>query len=191
MATFNDAIPSGSAHSHASRGWSILLGILLIAAGIFSILAPFFAGIAAGIFFGWLVLFAGVMHFFYAWSERGAGGVFWQILIGVAYVLAAIYMLIMPVAGVVALTLVLACYIAFEGILEFVLYANLRRHRGSGWFLVDGIVSLLLAGLIFAQWPSSSFWALGTLVGISLLFSGIARLTLPMRPHAAGLDPAL
>jgi uncharacterized membrane protein HdeD (DUF308 family) len=53
------------------------------------------------------------------------------------------------------------------------------------WFLVDGLVSLLLAGLIFFHWPSSSFWAVGTLVGISLLFSGIARLTFPMRPRLA------
>lgn len=45
---------------------------------------------------------------------------------------------------------------------------------------MDGLVSLLLAGLIFFHWLSSSLWAVGTLVGISLLFSGIARLTLPM-----------
>jgi uncharacterized membrane protein HdeD (DUF308 family) len=46
--------------------------------------------------------------------------------------------------------------------------------------LIDGLISLLLAGLIFFHFPSSSLWALGTLVGISMLMSGIARLTLPM-----------
>jgi uncharacterized membrane protein HdeD (DUF308 family) len=44
---------------------------------------------------------------------------------------------------------------------------------------LDGIISLVLAGLISFGWPSSSFWAIGTLVGISFLFSGIARLTMP------------
>jgi uncharacterized membrane protein HdeD (DUF308 family) len=49
--------------------------------------------------------------------------------------------------------------------------------------LFDGVVSLVLAGLILLHWPSSSFWILGALVGISLLFSGIARLTMPMARH--------
>jgi uncharacterized membrane protein HdeD (DUF308 family) len=167
-----------------ARGWSIVLGTLLLLAGLFAIVVPFFAGIAASVFFGWLVLFAGVAHLVYAWSERGAGAILWQILIGVVYVIAALYMLVLPVAGVVALTLVLAFYIAVEGLFELVVFSLLRRLRGVVWFLIDGLVSLLLAGLIFFHWPSSSLWAIGTLVGISLLFSGIARLTLSMAQRA-------
>jgi uncharacterized membrane protein HdeD (DUF308 family) len=89
-------------------------------------------------------------------------------------------MLLLPVTAVITLTLVLGWYIAIEGIFELVLFARLRRVPGAGWFLFDGIVSLLLAGLIVFRWPSSSLWVLGTLVGVSLLFSGIARLTIPM-----------
>jgi uncharacterized membrane protein HdeD (DUF308 family) len=168
-----------------SRGWSIFLGILLVVAGVVSIAAPMFAGIAASVFFGWLILIGGIAHLVYAWSERGAGAVIWQLLIGLVYLVAALYMLVEPVAGVVALTLVLVFYITLEGIFELIVFARLRRRSGSVWFLVDGLVSLLLAGLIFFHWPSSSFWAVGTLVGISLLFSGIARLTFPMRPRLA------
>jgi len=168
-----------------SRGWSIFLGILLVVAGMFSIAAPFFAGIAASIFFGWLILIAGVAHLVYAWSERGAGAVLWQILIGMVYLVAAFYMLVRPVSGVVALTLVLGVYIALEGVFELALFSLVRKQPGSIWFLIDGLVSLLLAGLIFFHWPSSSVWAVGTLVGVSLLFSGIARLTFPMRPRLA------
>jgi uncharacterized membrane protein HdeD (DUF308 family) len=163
-----------------SAGWSVFLGILLVLAGLLAIVVPFFAGIAASVFFGWLVLFAGITHLIYAWSERGAGAILWQILIGLVYVVAALYMLVLPVAGVVALTLVLAFYIAVEGIFELVVFSLLRRLPGAVWFLIDGLVSLLLAGLIFFHWPSSSLWVVGTLVGISLLFSGIARLTLPI-----------
>jgi uncharacterized membrane protein HdeD (DUF308 family) len=157
------------------------MGVLLLVAGMLAIAVPFFAGIAASVFFGWLLLFSGVAHLVYAWSERGAGAVVWQILIGCAYLLAALYMLVMPIAGVLALTLVLAFYITFEGVFELAMFSLLRRLHGSVWFLVDGLVSLVLAGLIFFHWPSSSLWAVGTLVGISLLFSGIARITWPMR----------
>jgi uncharacterized membrane protein HdeD (DUF308 family) len=94
-------------------------------------------------------------------------------------------MLYMPAAGVVALTAVLAVYIALEGVLELVLFGVVRRLPGSVWFLVDGIVSLALAGLIFWGWPASSLWAVGTLVGVSLLFSGVARLMMPIRVREA------
>jgi uncharacterized membrane protein HdeD (DUF308 family) len=168
-------------------GWSIILGVVLILVGLLAIGFPFFAGIAASIYFGWLVLFAGVAHFIYAWSERGAGAIVWQTLIGLVYCIAAVYMILHPLESVPALTLVLAIYIAIEGVFE--LFYRLRRHAGTSWFLIDGIVSLLLAALIFFHWPSSSGWALGTLVGISLLFSGIARFTMPVRRRRRMLLP--
>jgi uncharacterized membrane protein HdeD (DUF308 family) len=164
-----------------SAVWSISMGGLLILGGLIAIVLPFFAGIAASAFFGWLLMVASIAHLVYAWSERGAGAVLWQILIGVAYLITALYMLVFPVAGVVTLTLVLAFYILIAGIFELAVFFRLRGLRGAAWFLVDGLVSFLLAGLIFFHWPSSSLWAIGTLVGISLLLSGIARITLPLR----------
>jgi uncharacterized membrane protein HdeD (DUF308 family) len=166
-----------------SRGWSIVLGILLILAGLFAIAVPFVAGIAASIFIGWLILFAGVVHLVYAWAERGAGAVVWQILIGLVYLFAAFYIFTHPVGGILALTMVLAAYIAVEGVFELLLFARLRRLPGTIWFLVDGLLSLFVAGLIGFQWPWSSAWAIGILVGVSLLMSGIARLAGPARPR--------
>jgi len=163
-----------------STFWSIFLGVLLLIAGFIAIALPPIAGIAASVFFGWLLLIAGIAHLVYAWSERGAGAVIWQVLIGVVYVIAALYMLVLPVAGVVTLTLVLAFYILIAGIFELAVFFRLRGLPGAIWFLVDGLASFLLAGLIFFHWPSSSLWAVGTLVGISLLMSGIARITLPL-----------
>jgi uncharacterized membrane protein HdeD (DUF308 family) len=180
-----EKIVSALATHTRSAGWSIFLGILLVLSGLFAIVVPFFAGVAASVFFGWLVLFAGIAHLIYAWSERGAGAILWEVLIGIVYVIAGLYMLVLPVAGVVALTLVLAFYIAVEGVFELVIFSLLRRLRGAVWFLIDGLVSLLLAALILFGWPSSSLWAVGTLVGISLLFSGIARLTLPLGLRSA------
>ena len=159
---------------------SIVVGVLLLLAGLLAIALPFFAGIAASVFFGWLLLIAGIAHLVYAWSERGTRAVLWQILIGIAYLIAALYMLVLPVAGVITLTLVLAFYIVVAGIFELVVFSRLRGLPGTIWFLVDGLASFLLAGLIFFHWPSSSLWAIGSLVGISLLFSGVARIAFPL-----------
>jgi uncharacterized membrane protein HdeD (DUF308 family) len=42
--------------------------------------------------------------------------------------------------------------------------------------LVNGMVSLLLAIMVYRNWPVSAAWLPGVLVGINLLFSGIAML---------------
>jgi uncharacterized membrane protein HdeD (DUF308 family) len=171
-------------------GWSIALGVLLIIAGLLSIAAPVFAGVAASVFFGWLILLGGFAHLVYAWSQRGAGSIIWEILIGIVYLIAGIYMLFHPLGGMAVLTLVLAVYILFEGIFELVVFSQIRRHRGSVWFLIDGLVSLFLAALIFFHWPSSSLWVIGTLVGFSLLFSGLARTLGHSRWGLGALSPA-
>ena len=39
---------------------------------------------------------------------------------------------------------------------------------------------LVLAVMIWSTWPSSAAWVVGTLVGISMFFSGITRLMLSL-----------
>jgi len=171
-------------NSHVGRAatvWSILIGILLIVAGVFAIAVPLLAGIAASVVLSWLILVAGIFHLAFAWTERGAGAIVWQILIGFAYVTAGIVLLGHPLTSILAMTLVLVWYIAAEGIFEIVLFAQWRRQPGSIWLLLDAIVSLIVACLIFMHWPASSVWAIGTLVGVSLVMSGIARLVMPTR----------
>jgi uncharacterized membrane protein HdeD (DUF308 family) len=157
----------------------MLLGALLLVAGLLAIVLPFLAALTASIFLGWLLLLGSLFHFGYAWSERGAAAVLWQVLLGVIYLVAGLSLLFAPVAGVLTLTLILGCYLAVEAVVELAVFFRLRALPGAIWFFVDAVVSLLLAGLILAHWPSSSVWALGTLVGISLIFSGMARLMHP------------
>ncbi|MFZ3256027.1 MAG: DUF308 domain-containing protein, partial [Candidatus Acidiferrales bacterium] len=83
-----------------------------------------------------------------------------------------------PVRGLVTLTLALAIYLFIEGVLELILAFQTRT--GRGWLLLDGIVTLILAILIWRTWPSSTEWVLGTLVGISMIFSGTSRLMLSL-----------
>ena len=73
-----------------------------------------------------------------------------------------------------------AIYLFVEGVLEFILWSQLRSVAGKGWLLLDGIVTLILAAMIWSTWPSSAAWVIGTLVGISIFFSGISRLVLSL-----------
>jgi len=163
-----------------SVGWSIALSVLMIVAGILAIASPLAAGVAVNIFVAWLLVFSGGVHLVFAWYRPSTGGLLWELLVGVLYIFIGGYLLMHPVAGLASLTLALAIYLLVEAVLEFVLGFTLRPLPGSGWLLVDGIVTLILAVMIWRTWPSSTGWVIGTLVGISILFSGASRLMLSL-----------
>jgi uncharacterized membrane protein HdeD (DUF308 family) len=163
-----------------SVGWSIGLSILMLLAGALAILIPPAAGVAVALVVGWLLIFSGGAHVVFAWHTRPAGGFIWELLVGILYAGVGIYTLIHPVAGLASLTLLLAFYLFAEAVLELVLWIRLRPMSGSPWLLVDGIVTLILAVLIWRTWPSSTEWVIGTLVGISMLFSGASRLAVSL-----------
>lgn len=172
--------PSVFTIARKSLGWSIALSVLMIAAGLLAIFVPPVAGLAFTIFIGWLLVFSGLAHLVFAWHTRDTGGLVWELLLGVVYIGVAVYLLLHPVIGMASLTLGLAIYLFIEAILEFVLGFQLRPVAASGWLFIDGAITLILAILIWRTWPASTAWALGILVGVSMLFSGISRLMIAM-----------
>jgi uncharacterized membrane protein HdeD (DUF308 family) len=157
-------------------GWSIALSVLMIIAGLLAIASPFLAGIAVTRLVGWLLLFSGGLHFVYAFRGGGVTAVLWEILLAVVYAVAGIYVLANTAIGLASLTFVIAFYLFVEAMVVFMESYMMRHERGSGWLLFNGTVTLLLALMILATWPASKVWAIGTLVGVSMLFSGISRL---------------
>ncbi|HSY89979.1 MAG TPA: DUF308 domain-containing protein [Candidatus Binatus sp.] len=164
---------------HASTV-SIAWGVLLIVLGAAAVASPFLAAVAVNVAVAWLIVLAGVVHILLAFRAHGAGSMIWKLLVGVAYVCFGGYLIARPLLGVASLTLLLAALFLIEGILDIVLFVKMRPIRGSTWVLLDGIVSLLLGLMIYMQWPSSAAWAIGTLVGVSLIFSGVARVMMSM-----------
>jgi len=168
---------------------SILWGVLLIILGTAAVAAPFLAAVAVNAAIAWLIVLAGVVHLALAFHAHRAGSLIWKLLVGIAYVFFGGYLIVHPVAGVASLTLILASLFLLEGILDVVLFFKMRAMQGSSWVLLDGIVTLLLGGMIYMQWPTSSAWAIGTLVGVSLIISGVTRvmLSLALRKAAAAM----
>ena len=163
-----------------SIGWSIGLSVLMIVAGVLAMVVPPAAGVAVVFLVAWLLVVSGGAHLVFAWYTRTTGGFIWELLLGIVYVLIGVYVLLHPVVGLASLTLALAFYLFAEGILELLLGFLLRAMPGSGWLLFDGIITLILAIMIWRAWPSSTEWVIGTLVGISMLFSGVCRLMLSL-----------
>jgi uncharacterized membrane protein HdeD (DUF308 family) len=128
----------------------------------------------------WTAIFNGVMQIIYGFRAHSGGRVILEIILGLLYIVAGVYILMHPLPGLLALTLVLACFLVVYGIFALVLAFQLRPLSGWGWVLFDAIVTILLGVLIWAHWPINSEWVIGTLVGISLIISGVSRLGFSM-----------
>jgi uncharacterized membrane protein HdeD (DUF308 family) len=178
MATANarEGLRGPAAIAKTITGWFLAMSVLFIVLGILAIIEPGIAGLAVTLLVGWLLIFGAVAHFVTAFKGGGTKQVFWQVLIGIVYLIGGLYFLTHTIMAVGTLTLLLGGIFLAEGVFEIVAYFRTRLEGASWWLLFNGIVTLVLGGLIWFHWPSSSVWAIGTLVGVNLLMTGISRL---------------
>ena len=156
--------------------WSIFMGVLTAALGVFLIVYPLSTATITTVLLGWVLIFVGIALFVFALHSQTIGNFFLKILLSLLYGICGVVLAFFPVAGVAALTLMLGTLLLIQaGMLTGIAF-QLKPVDGWGWFLVDAATSLLLSVLIFARWPSSTIWAIGTLVGVSVLMSGISRI---------------
>ena len=158
--------------------WLTALEIVFVVLGVLAIVEPAVAGPAVAILVGWLLIFGGIAHAVGAFGGGAAGRVVWQLILAVIYLIGGFYFVTHPLLGLGTLTLLLAVILVMEAILELIAYFVIRSEGGSGWRLVNGIITLILGALIWWNWPSSSVWAIGTLVGVNLMMTGFSRLML-------------
>jgi uncharacterized membrane protein HdeD (DUF308 family) len=170
-------VPDPVALKQASK-WGIVWSVLLILLGMLAIAEPLVAAIALATFIAWVLIFVGVVHVALAFHAHSGTSLGWKLLVGLAYLFIGGYLLYRPVVGVATLTLMLAFLFMVEGVLDFMLWWKSRRADGAFWILVDSVITLVLGGMIYVHWPSSSVWVIGTLVGISLIISGVTRVML-------------
>jgi uncharacterized membrane protein HdeD (DUF308 family) len=163
-----------------ASGWSIVLAILMILAGIIAIAAPLIAGVVIVYVVAWTAIFNGVFQIVYAFRAHSGGRMILELLLGLLYIVAGVFILMHPGGGLLALTLIIACFLLVYGVFALVLAFQMRPHSGWGWVLFDAIVTILLGALIWAHWPLNSEWVVGTLVGISFIVSGVSRLMLSL-----------
>ncbi|HUJ83589.1 MAG TPA: DUF308 domain-containing protein, partial [Candidatus Acidoferrales bacterium] len=70
----------------------------MIIAGLLAIVIPPAAGIAVLVVVAWLLMLSGAVHLLFAWHTRTAGGMIWELLLGILYIFVGVYALLHPVA---------------------------------------------------------------------------------------------
>jgi uncharacterized membrane protein HdeD (DUF308 family)/gas vesicle protein len=151
---------------------TVAFGAVLAALGIFAVLAPLFTGIAVTLLVGVLLLAAGVVEIVVAFKSESFGDGALKFVLGGLSVLAAFVIFATPQVSLGFLTMILALYFLIAGVADIVLAIQLRPEEGWGWMLTAGIVSIGLATLVAVQWPVSGVWAVGLYIGFRMLLHG-------------------
>jgi uncharacterized membrane protein HdeD (DUF308 family) len=176
-------------HEH----WRLYLaeGAGLLILGLIAVAVPALATMAVTILFGWLFMVSGIIGLFTTFWMRGVPGFWWSLASAVLAILAAIWLLAQPIAGPLTLTAVLIAFFWIEGMASVMFAIDHRRELSGqwGWMLLSGLVDLVLSVLIAVGLPSTSVWALGLLVGINMVFGGMALIAMALhaRNEAQGL----
>ncbi len=164
-----------------SSGWTTAIAILMIALGVIAISYPFFATVASTLILGWVFIVAGLAQIVYAIQSRSSGHVLWKIILGLLYLFTGIFIVLNPLEGVLAFTLVLGITIFVQGIIQVAIALQMRRISSTwGWMLVSGLAGIILGIFIWSHFPFSAAWLIGVLIGTNLLFDGVWMLTLPI-----------
>jgi uncharacterized membrane protein HdeD (DUF308 family) len=167
-------------------GWLLFLGILMVILGTVALFLIPAATIGTALVLGWLLVISGIMEMIHAFRVRRWGGLFLHLIGGVLGILIGLLIVTHPIAGAVVWTLLLASFMVVIGLFRLVAAISLR-FPNWGWALFDGIITLGLGILLWAQWPWSGIWFLGLAVGISLILRGWSYVMFALAIHSVNL----
>ncbi|MEJ2433216.1 MAG: DUF308 domain-containing protein [Pseudolabrys sp.] len=150
-------------------------GVALVVVGASAVALPPLATLGVTVLIGWVVLLRGVVGLLTTFQIRRAPGFWWSLLSAALAVVVGGLLLVSPLGGALTLTVLLVAFFVVGGAASIMFALDHRRELsdGWGWMLASGVLDLVLAALIFAGLPSTAAWAIGLLVGISMIVGGV------------------
>jgi uncharacterized membrane protein HdeD (DUF308 family) len=169
-----------SLHAH----WRLFLaeGIVLLVLGLLAIVVPQIATIAVAVFIGWILLVSGAVGLLATFRMRTAPGFWWSMISAILGIVAGILLFRSPVSGALSLTVILTVFLIIEGIVSILFALEHKRELSGRWgaMLFSGLVDLFLAGIIIEGLPGTAAWAIGLLIGVNLVFGGVALIAMAL-----------
>jgi uncharacterized membrane protein HdeD (DUF308 family) len=152
----------------------VVLGVLLLLAGLFVLGNAVLATKASIVLLGWIAVCAGLALFLGAFFRIGSGR-FWSAALGGALlVVLGVFTLRNPAIGAATLTLLAGSLFLAGGLVRIVFAFQMSEAR---WLLlVSGIISVLLGLYVLFNLGTASLALLGVLIGIQILVEGLTML---------------
>ncbi len=174
------AAPTLDGAPRSARWFLFAEGVLLIALGAAAMAFPILAGIATAVLFGWILIAAGAVGLFGAFTSRPRVHFWWSLFSAALAIIAGLVAAFLPLAGAVTLVVVIAVWLALDGVASLMIGLDLRRGRSRswGWSIVSGLVDWALAAALLFLGPVGDVVVVGIIVGVDLIIGGAALLLL-------------
>jgi uncharacterized membrane protein HdeD (DUF308 family) len=160
---------------HKNWLWFLTPGIIFLVLGALAIALPVTTSIVIEVIIGILLIISGVVTSVHSFYLRAWKGFALSFLVGLLQLILGTLFLMYPIKGVIALTFLLAICLLMEGAIQMSWAFLMRSSRRWGWLLLNGIITLILGGMILFLWPNN-IWMIGLLVGINFAVHGFAFL---------------
>ena len=158
--------------------WTLIMGLLMIAAGVLALIHPFPASLAVVVFAAWSFMILGVLQLISAFRDAQGGNRIWLILLALVMIWIGFVLRGNPLEGLVTLTIVVALSFVASGIAKLVVGWSLRSVGLGGWVMLSGLLSVVLGVMFMGNILGAAPWVLGFLLGIELISDGVAALFL-------------
>jgi uncharacterized membrane protein HdeD (DUF308 family) len=164
------------------RGWFIGLGIFLIILGIIAGGAAVATTLISVVMLGWILVIASIGLVIESFLTGRWSGFLLTLGAAALSAIAGITLLSNPLIGAATITMVIATILIAAGIYRSI-SSMVMRFPNWGWSLANGLITLAVGAMLLRALPRASFYFLGILIGIDLIFHGISWLTFGFGVH--------
>jgi uncharacterized membrane protein HdeD (DUF308 family) len=152
------------------------LGVVLIVLGLAAVAVPLVAQLIFVAFLAGVLIVVGAGKLWHALKQPRGRAFLLGLAVSAAYLVAGLLMLVFPWSGFLALTILLAVFLVVKGVLKTAAAWHQRPQAPWGWTMASGLLSGLLGLLIWFGLPGTALWAIGLLIGVDLVFTGLTML---------------
>lgn len=161
-------------HMAAHWWWFFLLGVLMAAGGTAAIVFPAVmveTSLFVPVLIGVLLMASGIATIISSFWAGRWGGFLLQLLVGILYLACGFVFAENPFESAKMLTLFIAIAFIVMGIFRTTASLVIQFPQW-GWALLNGVVTLLAGIVIYRSLPEGALWVVGLLIGLELLFNG-------------------
>ena len=174
MDSIREAASNWNQDATKHAGWLVVLGVVTVIAGSLSVGSPLASGLTVTVIIGVAMTIGGVARIIGAFSAGSFGQGALAFIGGILTFGSGLILTGRPGIGLATLTLLLGGALVMDGISGIILAVRVRPEKGWGWMLFSAVMGVVLGFLLLREWPLSGLWAIGTLVGINLIFAGMS-----------------
>ena len=166
--------------------------------GLLAIVVPSITNAEITFVLGWVFLVSGAIGLATTYWARQAPGFWWSLVSALLAILVGVVLIAnkphnlygglmgWPFENVGQLRLILVLFFLGEGGAS-IMFAIEHRREFSGrwaWMVGSGIIDIFLASILIFDLPGSSAWTLGLLVGMNMIFGGVALIGMGLHARA-------